>query len=339
MTKSCKSRKSRKFKESIKFIPLATASSLVAAGLAVACMASAAYCADQIPEMAVLQESKPLVTRAGAWHTWNDHIHLKPGQEKLPLKLDFVNGADGRPKATDMKVLLDRKPLADFKNFSGGNSFSIDLTGKLHPGNTALSVQGFGPSGAWLKWNLSIQRPVITAVTPTLLSAGDTVTISGANFSAHADRLTICVADKHAKVTSSNDGEIKFKMPSHTSAGNRPLIVSHQSVKSAPFMVSVKATAPHIAHVDMQSSPPQHPVVLTGSGFSPVKSDNVVTFGGHKAEVTAATATSITCIIPDMHFPQWNVPIKVITNGVASKEHVTINVDVRVIEKGAVLGP
>ena len=52
---------------------------LVTAGLALVGIATAAYGADQNSEMAVLQESKPLVTRAGAWHTWNDHIHLKPG--------------------------------------------------------------------------------------------------------------------------------------------------------------------------------------------------------------------------------------------------------------------
>jgi len=298
------------------------------------CLASASYGASD--QMALLQESKPLVTRAGVWHTWNDHIHLKPGQEKLPVRITFVNGADGRPKATDMKVLLDRKPLADFKDFNGGNSLSLDLTGKLQPGNTSLAVQGFGPSGAWIRWQLHIQKPTITSVEPALLGAADIVTVRGTNFSNRSEKLNVLVGGKHAKVISSSEQELKFKMPSHADGGKQPLIVSFQSVQSSPYMVSVKAFAPHITKIDMLSSPPQHPVTIIGSGFSPVAAQNVVTFGGHKAHVTAATESSITCIIPDMHFPQWHVPIKVTTNGAASKENFTINVDVRVIENAGV---
>lgn len=299
-----------------------------------ACAGSASYAAED--QMSLLHQSKPLVTRAGAWHTWNDHIHLKPGQEELPLRLTFMNGADGRPKATDMKVLLDRKPLSDFKDFKGGDSFSLDLSGKLQPGNTSLAVQGFGPTGAWIRWQLQISRPMITSVEPSLLGGADTVTVRGTNFSTRPERLNVSVGGKHAKLISSSKQEIKFKMPGNAGSGKRQLVVSFQSVPSAPFMVSVKASAPHISKIDMLSSPPQHPVTIFGSGFSPVAAENVVTFGGHKAIVTAATESSITCIIPEMHFPQWHVPIKVTTNGAASKENFSINVDVRVIENAGV---
>ena len=82
----------------------------------------------------------------------------------------------------------------------------------------------------------------------------------------------------------------------------------------------------------MLSSPPHHPVTLKGHGFSSVPKENVVTFGTHKAEVTSATESSITCLIPEMHFPDWQVPIKVTTNGMPSKGKAFIHVDVRVIE-------
>lgn len=297
-------------------------------------VASASYAADE--QMSLLQQSKPLVTRAGAWHTWNDHIHLKPGQEELPLKLTFVNGADGRPKATDMKVLLDRKPLVDFKDFNGGNSLSLDLGGKIQAGNTSLTVQGFGPTGAWIRWQLHTPRPLISSVEPSVLGAADTVTVRGTNFSPHTEKLKVLVGGRHARLISSSKQEIKFKMPSNAGSGKRQLIVSFQSVQSAPFLVSVKASAPYLSRIDMLSAPPQHPVTIFGSGFSSVPAENVVTFGGHNATVTAATESSITCIIPDMHFPQWHVPIKVTTNGASSKENLSINVDVRVIENAGV---
>jgi|ERR1700733_4854144 hypothetical protein len=96
--------------------------------------------------------------------------------------------------------------------------------------------------------------------------------------------------------------------------------------KSAPTKV-----APQITRVDHVATAPGHPVVISGTGFSKTASENVVTFGKTKAHVTGATETKITCIVPHMHFPTWHVPITVTTNGVPSKEKVTINIDIRVI--------
>ena len=280
--------------------------------------------------MVVLQESKPLVTRAGAWHTWGDHFHLRAGQEKLPLTLTFINGAEGRPKATDLKVTLAGKPFATFQDFGGADTFSRDLTAKLPVGNSTVAVQGFGPSGAWLKWKLYIQRPVINSVTPNSISGADTVTIKGTGFSDHPERLRVHIGKKEAKPLSSADQELKFKLPAHAPSGNQQLTVSMYTVHSAPFPVAVKG-APRITSLDMLASPPEHPVGITGSGFSPVVSENVVMVGNHKAKVTFASDSHINFIIPTMHFPDWHVPVKVITNGVPSTDKASINVDVRVI--------
>src|SRR6516165_11573035 len=124
-------------------------------------------------DVAILQSSKPLVTRAGAWQTWNDHIHLKQGQENVPLALYFINGADGRPKFTDLRVFLARNPVATLKDFGGNDTLSLNLAGKVTRGNTALAVQGFGPSGARLIWQVLARRPVVTAVNPKLVRFHD----------------------------------------------------------------------------------------------------------------------------------------------------------------------
>jgi IPT/TIG domain len=89
--------------------------------------------------------------------------------------------------------------------------------------------------------------------------------------------------------------------------------------------------APQVTRVDHVAIAPGHPLVISGKGFSKTAADNVVTFGKIKAHVTGATETRITCIVPHMHFPTWHVPITVTTNGVPSKEKVTINIDVRII--------
>lgn len=280
-------------------------------------------------DMAVLQESKPLITRAGAWHTWKDRFHLHPGQEKLPLHLTFSNGADGRPKATDLVVELDGAPLASFKDFKGGDSFTIDLTGKIH-NNTRLKVKGFGPSGARMNWRLFVQKPAISSVSPKPISLNDTIKITGSNFSNRADQIVVHLGKKHIKILSAGPNEINGKISGHAEGGNQDLIASVASVKSDPFKVSVRSH-PRITWVNMLASAPREPVTINGSGFSSVPAENIVTVGKFKARVTAATETSISFIIPEMPFPKWHTPIKVTSNGMPCKGHASINIDVRVV--------
>ncbi len=281
--------------------------------------------------MAVLQESKPLITRAGAWHTWNDHIHLKAGQEKRPLSLTFTNGADARPKVTDLVVEIKRKPFASFKNFSGEDNFTLDLTGQMSTGNTPIMVKGFGPSGARLKWKVFILRPEVSEVKPDPMSAVDKVTILGKNFSERPEQIKVYMGKKHVMPLSSTNDKIEFKPLAHQDGGSTNLVVSVSDVKSDPVKVTMRSH-PHITWINLLASPPEHPVTISGSGFSPIATENVVTFGKIKAQVVSATESSITCIMPNMQFPKWHVPIVITTNGLPSKERAYIHVDSRLVE-------
>lgn len=313
----------------------------VAASLLICCAATvspilpAVPAADAADEMVVFQESKPLMTRAGAWQSWGDRIHLQPGQERLPVRLVFTNGADGKPRVTGMNAELHRAPLATFESFNGGDSFSIDLTGRLHAGYNPITVKAFGPSGARMNWKLFIQRPVILSVSPQPISLKDTVTVQGSNFSDRAQQVMVHIGHKHVHALTSKAGELTFRLPDNAPGGSQSLQVAVASVRSRPYSVMVRSS-PHITRVSMLASPPQHPVTLEGYGFSPVAAENIVTFRGIKATVTASTDSTITCIIPDMHFPDWHVPIKVVTNGMPSKGKAYINVDMRVIDNEGV---
>jgi hypothetical protein len=281
-------------------------------------------------ETAVLQESKPLVTRAGAWQSWHDSLSLKPGQEKLPLMLTFVNGADGRPKFTDLRVELSRKPFTSLQEFAGADSKSFDLTGKITQGSNPLVVQGFGPSGARLIWKLITIKPVITAINPNPIRPVDKVRIQGKNFPEQKTDMQVLFDKTAVKVLSTKANEVELEVPHHLHGGKHDVRVVVNSIKSKPFKVRVKSH-PHIESVDLLAAPPEQPLVITGSGFSKDVSRNIVKFGSIKAQIISANESSITCIIPEMHFPQWYVPIKVITDGMPSKDNVYIHVDVRVI--------
>ncbi|MEZ4491066.1 MAG: IPT/TIG domain-containing protein [Cyanobacteriota/Melainabacteria group bacterium] len=280
-------------------------------------------------EMAILQESKPLVTRAGAWHTWKDRFHLHPGQESLPLRLTFLNGADGRPKATNMTATLDGAPLAQFNDFKGADNFSIDLSGKIQ-NNSRLEVRGFGPSGARMRWSLYIQKPTISSVSPDSIGTNDTIKISGTNFSSDLNHLKVYLGKKRVKPLSSSPGEITAKVTGEPEGGEQDLTVAVSSVKSEPFKVSVRSH-PRITRVDMLATMPREPVTISGTGFSPVAAENIVTIGNYRANVRSSTENSITFTVPDMPFPKWHVPIKVTSRGVPCRGHAYIHLDLRVV--------
>jgi hypothetical protein len=281
-------------------------------------------------EFSTVQESKPLVARTGAWQTWNDYLHIKPGQEKRKLVLGFFNGTEGRAKMTGVHVQLARKPFATLEDFNAEGQLFRDLTGTIGVGNTPITVQGSGPSGARLVWKLLTDEIGITAVAPNPFGSTDTVTIQGKNFSDHPGNVKVLIDGKPAKVTSAQINQLEVKSPADLRSGDHDLIVAIDSVKSKPYKVKARPH-PHIEKADFVATAPGQPLVITGTGFSRVPAENVVKFGSHKAEVTSASETSISCIVPHMDFPRWHVPISVTTRGVVAKGTVLINIDQRVI--------
>ena len=89
--------------------------------------------------------------------------------------------------------------------------------------------------------------------------------------------------------------------------------------------------APIVNHIDMISAPPGTSITIEGSGFSNNPHENEVTFGGVPAPVSSATSNSITCVVPEMYYPQWNVPVVVKTRGVSSNDSVKIRIQSKLI--------
>lgn len=279
-------------------------------------------------KLVVVHESRPHVARAGAWQTYRDHIHLKPGQERKQLLLKFSNGAEGRPKMTDLRISLAGKPFATIKDFDEAGNLSRSLNGVIGPGDTILTSEVFGPSGARLVWTLLSEKPTVTSVQPNPYGRDDLLTIQGSNFSDNKHSLKVSIAGKTAEVVSAGPSQLQIKLPGHIPAGDQDLVVTVDSAKSNAFKIKAR---PNIYWIDITSQSPSQPVTILGRGFSKVASENVVMVGPHKARVTHATDGSITFIVPEMHFPQHGLPLTVISNGVSSKDLLILDVDIRVI--------
>ncbi len=283
---------------------------------------------DENNQLVVVHESRPHVARAGVWQTYRDHIHLKAGQEKKQLVLTFTNGSDGRPKMTDLRISIAGKPFATIKDFDENGKFSRSLNGVVTAGDTVVATEVFGPSGARIVWKLYSEKPAITSVQPNPFGRDDKLTVLGNNFSDNKHSLKVTLAGKTADILAASAGELQIKVPPHIPAGEQSLIVTVDSAKSNAFKVIGR---PNIYWLDITSTSPSQPVMILGRGFSKVASENEVAVGPHKARVVSATETNLTFIVPEMPFPQHHLPLTVTTNGVASKDLLILDVDMRVI--------
>jgi hypothetical protein len=279
-------------------------------------------------KLVVVHESRPHVARAGVWQTYRDQIHLKPGQEKKQLLLTFSNGAEGRPKMTDLRITLAGKPFATIKDFDQAGNLSRSLNGVVGAGDTVLTSEVFGPSGARLVWTLLSEKPTVTSVQPNPYGRDDLLTIQGTNFTDNKHSLKVSLAGKTATVVSATETQLQIKVPGHIPAGDQDLVVTVDFSESNAFKIKAR---PNIYWNDITSQSPLQPVMILGRGFSRNLADNVVMVGPHKAHVTAATDTSITFIVPEMNFPVHGLPLNVITNGVASDGNLFIDVDIKVV--------
>lgn len=283
----------------------------------------------------VLQTSKPMTYSAGQqWQRFSDMITLKPGQETLPLYITFTNGGDAGVAFSGLQISLSGRQLATAKDFAGKSNYQMDISGALTSGDNQILVNGFGPRGATLSWKLFTKKMQLTAVEPATAPAGQKLSLQGKNFAKTGNQVVFGKSTAPATYDQVRKTLITT-VPDDVASGKVDIYVTNGGLKSNSITLTVKSP-PTVSGVDFVSSAPGQVITISGKGFSTKASENIVTVGGSPASVTSASATSISLILPEIPYPQWNVPIKVKTNGVEGKGSVTINVQQRVIPNDGV---
>jgi hypothetical protein len=106
------------------------------------------------------------------------------------------------------------------------------------------------------------------------------------------------------------------------------------SVSSIPQVNQVPIPQrPQISSIDTLSAPPGQPVTVVGTGFSAISSDIVIRVGGISAEVTSASPTRVTFLLPhtEGQYPAWNVRITLSVRNAPGEASTTINLQERII--------
>lgn len=282
-------------------------------------------------DIVVIQSGKPIVSKTRGWQRFTDYINLKAGQDKAPLTLTFQNGSDVGSAFQQVRISLAGRVLATDKDFKN-RTLALNMTGALGAGGTQLIIDAQGPLDANMNWNLTTKKVQVTQVAPTTVAPGDKVTISGKNFTQFAQ---VMIGKTAAKVDTANATQLQITVPAGVEGGKQNLIVTVGGVASQPQIITVKS-APTVSGIDTLSAPPGQPVTISGTGFSRTASENIVTFNGTPGSIVSASNSSLTVVIPEIAYPQWNVEVKVKTNGVESKGSTRINVQQRVIPNDGV---
>ncbi|MDA0987453.1 MAG: IPT/TIG domain-containing protein, partial [Bacteroidetes bacterium] len=139
------------------------------------------------------------------------------------------------------------------------------------PGGTATSSETF-----------TFVPPTITDFTPTTGVVGATVTITGTEFTGATSFTVDNATTITAVVGSGTTGTISITTPGGTAT----------SSTSFTFL------PPTITNLSPTSGAIGSTVTITGTNFSTTAANNIVWFGGVKATVTTATATSLSVTVP-----------------------------------------
>ncbi|MFI5769353.1 IPT/TIG domain-containing protein [Streptomyces sp. NPDC051658] len=139
----------------------------------------------------------------------------------------------------------------------------------------------------------------VLSVVPVRAVAGAKVTLSGTGFSTTAADNAVSFGDKAATVTSATDTRLVVTVPVGAVDGKVSVKVGSSSAQSAESF-ALAPSGPVVSTMEPVSGAPGTRVVLTGSGFASVATDNVVRFnGGTLGELVEVTATSVTVKVPE----------------------------------------
>ena len=137
------------------------------------------------------------------------------------------------------------------------------------------------------------QSPVVSAINPTSATTGTTVIIAGSNFTGVTNVSFGGVSATSYNVINSSAitavvGNGASGSVSVTNTSGTGTIAGFTYIAPPPTISSFSPTSGTIGTT----------VTITGTSFSTTPANNIVFFGAVKASVTAATATSLTVVVP-----------------------------------------
>ncbi|HAS43476.1 MAG TPA: hypothetical protein DCS93_23555 [Microscillaceae bacterium] len=143
--------------------------------------------------------------------------------------------------------------------------------------------------------------PTITSFTPVSGRINTKVVITGSNFSDVVGNNTVAFNGTNATINEATTTELKVTVPTGATTGRITVMVGGQTATSAQdFRVTgaINNPGPSIISFTPNSGTVNTEVVITGSNYSDVVSNNTVAFNGTNATINEATTTELKVSVP-----------------------------------------
>lgn len=139
-----------------------------------------------------------------------------------------------------------------------------------------------------------VGKPVISVVSPLSGPKGAVMTISGDIFSNVADENKVFINNVEVPVTSATKNQLQLTLPGGTGSGTVRVVVNDQATEGPQF----KDQTLGITRITPDNGLAGTSITVTGTGFSSIAAENLVTINGVPATVTSATETSLVLMAP-----------------------------------------
>lgn len=138
--------------------------------------------------------------------------------------------------------------------------------------------------------------PTITSFDPTEGIAGTIVTIQGANFNNEISKNIVTIGGVSSTVTDATVTQLKVIVPANPKSGKIILTINGATGTSGDNFTVL--SQPAITSFDPVSGKAGDIVTIKGTGFSTDPAKNIVKFKDGVAQVTTASSTSLTAVVP-----------------------------------------
>lgn len=143
----------------------------------------------------------------------------------------------------------------------------------------------------------TIELPEITSYSPSTAEPGTSVVITGTSFSETPTDNVVSFNGELADVTSSTLTSITVTVPARALTGPITLTVAGNDMLTGPVFTVTRPEVT-ITSIDPTEGAPGVEVTITGTGFSEILTDNIVSFNGELTDVSVSTLTTITTTVP-----------------------------------------
>lgn len=231
-----------------------------------------------------------------------DYLNINQGSEGAPITMTITNQG-----FKWFRLLIANQLLATEKTLAGKESCKVDLTGVVGPGTNQIVLEAGGVPGSKLDWKVTtITAAKLDKADPDQGLVGDTIKITGKNFSTKTSEDKVTFNSKAAQVISAKETEMQVKIPSNAELGDNRVVATIRGVKTNAIKVKVLAV-PEVSGTNLGSAPPGFKLTIFGRNFAKTPGENKVFLGDTSAPVESGDTTHLNVTVPNIGNPDQAV--------------------------------